>query len=138
MRFLILTLLLVAPGCVAYHKIVMESEPPGVHVEMNGEYLGETPIVYILESRYAETIWPDEARFVARTAQGGWKPEVKQFEARSHLPGRIFFMLERDSSAPVAETPDAQDGAPAVDAGEGLEYETLEEQKRRLSGKTEG
>ena len=133
MRLAFVTLLLVAPGCVAHHKIIMESEPPGVHVEMNGEYLGETPIVYILESRYAETIWPDEVRLVARKAQPGWKPEVKHFEARSRLPARVFFILERDSSRPVPELPKA----PEVDVG-GTEYETLEEQKRRLqSGKSE-
>ncbi len=128
MRLAFLTLLLVAPGCVAHHKIILESVPSGVHIEMNGEYLGETPIVYILESRYAETIWPDEVRLVGRNAQPGWKPEVKHFEARSPLPGRIFFMLERDSPTPV----------PEVDVG-GTEYETLEEQKRRLkSGKSGG
>ena len=129
MRLAILTLLLIGPGCVAHHKIIMESEPPGVHVEMNGEYLGETPIVYILESRYAETIWPKNVSLVARKAQPGWKPEVKEFEARSPLPGKILFMLERDASAPVPELPEPPD----IDAG-GSEYETLEEQKKRLQG----
>ena len=140
MRLAFVTLLLVAPGCVAHHRIVMESEPPGAHVEMNGEYLGETPIVYILESPYAETIWPDEARLVARQTHSGWKPEVKHFDARSPLPGRIFFILEKDEleNSPENASENSPRSASDVsngDAGGDAEYETLEEQKRRLQSR---
>ena len=131
MRLAFLTLLLVAPGCVAHHKIIMESEPPGAHVEMNGEYLGATPVEYVLESRYAEEIWPEAVTLVARTA--GWRFDVKEFAARSPLPGRIFFVLNRDPTRTVREpasVPETED----VD----MEYETLDEQKRRLRSGTSG
>ena len=119
-----LTLLLLAPGCVANHRIRLESDPPGVHVELNGEYIGQTPMDYVLVSPYAETIWPKEASFVGRKPGSGWKPAVKEFEARSKLPGRIFFLLERETTGPRRAADDLE---PGID-----EYETLEEQKARL------
>ena len=127
MRLAFLTLLLVAPGCVANHRILLESDPPGVHVEMNGEYLGQTPMEYVLISPFAETIWPQSVRMVGRKPPRGWKPDVKQFDAHSQLPRRIFFRLEPElprSGRKRAKAPDRDVG--------GSEYETLEEQKRRL------
>ena len=130
MRLAFLTLLLVAPGCVAHHKIIMDSEPPGAHVEMNGEYLGATPVEYLLESRYAEKIWPEAVTLVARKA-AGWRPDVKEFAARSPLPGRIFFVLDQDPARMVRE-PEPVPETEEVD----VEYETLDEQKRRLRSGT--
>ena len=123
----LISLLLVAPGCVAFHRITLESEPSGVHVEVNGEYVGQTPVDYFLESPYAETIWPYEVTIVGRKPQRGWKPDVKHFEARSQLPVKIFFVLERDASKSASRRSKARNR----DVG-GSEYETLEEQKRRL------
>ncbi len=124
MRFAFLTLLLVAPGCVANHRILLESEPSGVHVEMNGEYIGRTPMEYVLISPLAETIWPQAVRMVGRKPPRGWKPEFKQFRAHSQLPSRIFFRLERESSRSGRKRAEAPDR----DVG-GSEYETLEEQR---------
>ena len=98
MRLVFLTLLLVAPGCVANHRIRLKSDPSGVYIEMNGEYIGQTPMDYILVSPYADTIWPKEVKFVGRNGDRGWKPAVKHFKARSRLPGTIYFLLEPDHS----------------------------------------
>lgn len=115
-----------ASGCTAIHVIEIDSEPPGAHIEINGDYVGPTPLAYELKSPLAEKIWPWETTVVAQKV--GWRTESKDFAVRDKLPQRIMFVLQSiDPAAAAAAEASRREAPPDVDP-----YETLEQRKARL------
>jgi hypothetical protein len=112
--FAALTLVLGA-GCatnqVATRTISIESDPPGIRVEANGEDLGRTPTSYNARADKKGNFagrWGDAptVAFVAFPPQGaeGLYKQTKVFnpsgfmEAGDRVPARIFFDLHQNST----------------------------------------
>lgn len=85
---------LLTVGCVAPQTIELVSDPPNAHVEVDGQYIGQTPLQYTFESPLAEKIWPWEATLVARMSGGGYEDDVREFKRHDPLPEKVMFVLK--------------------------------------------
>ena len=84
-------------GCVAPQTILLDSDPVGAHVEIEGEYIGLTPYEYTFDSPLAEKMWPWKATIVARKA--GFLDDTREFKVHDPLPEKIMFVLKADPNA---------------------------------------
>jgi hypothetical protein len=99
-------------GCVAdrpiRQSIAIESDPPGMRVEANGENLGNTPTSYMVKANSRGNFaggWGDRPSivFTAFPPEGspGLYKQVKSFgprafgDAGDRVPERIFFDMHR-------------------------------------------
>ena len=121
MRAIWLPILALATGCTAVHKISLESDPPGAHVEYNGIYVGVTPLEYEITSPYAEKIWPRDTILSANMS--GWQGVSRSYVYHDELPEKVVFVLQPITNPAASDTATTE-----IDD----EYETLEEQKNRF------
>ncbi len=100
----IVALLLLTFGCAA--RTVITSEPPGVHISVNDQYLGDTPLrATILDEPGGGSV------YLIKAEKSGYKTTQKVFreegfeDASTCIPNAIYFQLEREEPAPTGTAP---------------------------------
>ena len=86
-----LVIILTLAGCVA-HTTKVTSNYPGVKIELDGDYIGETPC----EIQWTGTMvgtFPDHAHYcvIAYPIQGGQQVQSKYFYGGKKIPKTIYF-----------------------------------------------
>lgn len=105
MRSFPFLLLLLFTGCKSLfyhevpHKILIESDPPGARIELNEEYIGDTPLEYTLLGGHKRQFSENHPLYIFRaspTAAVGYV-QTKVFHSRDprvdSIPKHLFFDL---------------------------------------------
>jgi hypothetical protein len=82
------------------------STPPGARIEVNGDYIGDTPFTYSWPAKYRDgNEFNDKVTIRALPSGPGQLPQRKFFDSgwnKSAIPGRVYF----DMRLPAAATRD--------------------------------
>lgn len=108
-----LPLALAAVGCGTLEpfEVAIDSDPPGMHIEVNHDYAGKTPTTYTMygnEDRTFHGDWADDLMVTVVATPPADRPELfvqKKhfntsgfFEDGNRIPERIFFDMHRPAS----------------------------------------
>lgn len=93
------------------HELIVESEPPGAKIEINGEYLGTAPGSLGFDGWPDRTIpnWPHGTTIKALPSESGYYTQIMWFYPSGGpvtgkpIPKRIFFDMRLKSVQPAMD-----------------------------------
>jgi hypothetical protein len=86
------------------------SAPPGAHIEVNGEYIGDAPMVYSWPRKYRDgSEFADKMTIRALPSGSGQFPQRKFFDSgwnKSAIPSRVYFDMHAPAPPPKEDEHD--------------------------------
>ena len=78
-------------------EIEIISDPPGARIEVNGDYIGDAPMKYLVQFSDDLSVWPKTTRILAYPAVDGQYLQHKLYTGGQDLPGRVLFVMSLES-----------------------------------------
>ena len=86
------------------------SDPRGAHIEVNGEYIGDAPLVYSWPRKYRDgSEFNDKMTIRALPSGPGQFPQRKFFDSgwnKSAIPSRVYFDMHSPAPPPEQDEND--------------------------------